>query len=80
MLDKNRINWDIEQENMGIPIIERTYKVRLPNGKETEVNRFYMNLTMSTRPESWVQCKNGGWISADRLTIIDLTSKKEVPC
>ncbi len=64
-------NWDIEQERQDIPLIERTYKGRKPNGEITEVNRFDMNLAMCAKPESWIQCKDTGWISANRLEIMD---------
>ena len=69
-MSKKQSNWDIEQEKRGIPVIERTYKVRLPSGQETEVNRFDMNLTLCAEPDAWVQCKDSGWISANRLEII----------
>lgn len=63
-------NWDTEQENRGIPLIERTYKVLKPNGEITEVNRFDMNLTLCAKPESWIQCTDKSWLSANRLEII----------
>ncbi len=72
-----RSRWDTEQEKMGIPLIERTYKVRLPSGRETEVNRFDMNLTLCAKPESWIECRDGGWISANRLEIIDSINTEE---
>ena len=64
-------NWDIEQEKQGISLIDRTYKVRKPNGEVTEVNRFDMNLTLCAKPEAWIQCKDSSWLSANRLQIID---------
>ena len=63
-------NRDIEQEKRGIPLIDRTYKVRRPNGEVTEVNRFDMNLTLCTKPESWIECNDNVWIQANRLKII----------
>ncbi len=63
--------WDDQQEKLGIPLIDRTYKVRKPNGEITQVNRFDMNLTMCAKPESWIQCSDNSWISANRLTILE---------
>lgn len=63
-------DWDTEQEKQNIPLIERTYKVAKPNGEIVEVNRFDMNLTMSAKPKSWIQCSDTSWIPANRLTII----------
>ena len=63
-------NWDIEQGKRDIPPIDRTYQVRKPNGEVTEVNRFDMNLTLCAKLESWIQCKDNSWLSANRLEII----------
>lgn len=63
--------WDDEQDKLNIPLIDRTYKVCKPNGEITEVNRFDMNLTLCVSPESWIQCTDKSWLSANRLTIIE---------
>jgi len=62
--------WDKEQEALGIPLIERTYKVLKPNDEQVEINRFVFNLAMCANPETWVQCSDNCWIPAKRLKII----------
>lgn len=64
------MNWDKEQEKKGVSLIDRTYKVKKPNGEIVEVNRFDMNLTMCAKPKSWIQCSDTSWIPANRLTIL----------
>ncbi len=63
-------DWDNEQERKDVALIDRTYKVREPNGEVTEVNRFDLNLTLCAKPDSWIQCLDKSWISANRLEII----------
>jgi hypothetical protein len=62
--------WDKEQEKQNIPLVERTYKVRKPNGEIVEVNRFGMNLTMCAQPDRYIQCSDTSWLQAKRLEII----------
>lgn len=61
---------DKQQETQGVVLIDRTYKVRKPNGEVTEVNRFDMNLTLCANPQSWIQCKDTSWIPACNLEVL----------
>ena len=49
-------------------LIDRTYTVRLPNGKKAKVNRFDYNLKYTT--DSYVQLTDGSWNKARSLQII----------
>lgn len=64
--------WNEEQENQGIPIVERTYKVRLPSGRTGEINRFDLNLrSFAGDLDSYIQLRDTSWIKARKLTIVD---------
>jgi len=63
--------WDKEQDALGIPPIERTYKVRKPNGEIVQVNRFDFNLAHCADKTSYIQCSDRGWMRVDNLTIVD---------
>ncbi len=62
--------WDEQQVANGIPLVERTYKVRLPNGQITEVNRFDYNLAYCADRNTYIQCSNTGWIRVCNLTVL----------
>ena len=51
-------------------LINRTYRVRKPNGEIVEVNRFDFNLAACADPTQYIQCSDTGWMRVDHLTII----------
>ena len=57
-----------------IPIIERTFRVRLPNGTEAEINRFDLNANrladIDGEWDRYVQLTDGAWIRHRLLTVI----------
>jgi hypothetical protein len=62
--------WDRHQEIEDIPLIERTFLARCPNGRMTAVNRFDYNLSICTGGDSYVQCVDTGHIQSKRLTLL----------
>jgi len=67
---KHRGAWDSEQEANGIPMIERTYKAKRPNGEAVRVNCFDYNLAYCADKTSYIQCSDGSWMRIDKLTIV----------
>lgn len=53
-----------------VALIDRTHRVRRPDGTETEVNRFDYNLAIACGDGRYVQCADTSWIRADRLQVI----------
>jgi hypothetical protein len=58
-----------------VPLIERTYRVRLPNGVLGEVRRLDLNMHRFADLEGtwdrYIQLIDGGWIRHRLLTIVD---------
>jgi hypothetical protein len=53
-----------------IPLVERTYDVILPSGRQVRVNRFDMNLAMAFGGEKYIQLEDTSWIRAKFLKIV----------
>ena len=54
-----------------VPIILRTYNVRLPNGEIRQVNRFDFNLmAMAKAVDRHIQVSDLGWIRFGNLTLV----------
>ena len=62
--------WDKQQAVNGIPLIDRTYKVKRPNGDVAEVNRFDFNLAYCADRDTYIQCTDTGWIRIRNLTVL----------
>lgn len=64
-----------------VALIDRTCRVRKPNGEVVEVNRFDWNLNIccargalalgEPRPVHYIQCSDNSWMRMDRLTLVD---------
>ncbi|KKL47377.1 hypothetical protein LCGC14_2336120 [marine sediment metagenome] len=56
------------------PLIERTYRVRLPGGEEAEVNRFDLNMSRFADSDGgydrYIQMSDGAWIRHRLLTVL----------
>ena len=64
----SRSLWDLEQEQNGVALVDRTYRVHKPNGEITEVNRFDFNLADKSQ---YIQCSDTSWGRVSNLTIVD---------
>jgi len=53
---------------MKVPLIHRTRKVRIPNGKIKRVNVFDFNLAHAT--DNYVQLTDTSWVKARKCTAI----------
>ena len=59
---------------MSVPLIERTYRARLPNGEVANVNCFDFNMCrfadMDGEYDRYIQLMNGVWIRHRLLTVL----------
>lgn len=64
--------WESDQEAAGVPLIERTYRVKKPNGEIVTVNRFDLNLARCVEhlKKTYIQCSDTTWINSANLKII----------
>lgn len=65
-----------------VALIDRTWRVRKPNGEIVEVNRFDWNINTccvaaarvlsEPSPTHYIQCSDSSWMRMDRLTLVDV--------